>query len=373
MLAHEDHRLYRRLEADFDVQRALPVARGALGLMAVLRCWRPDSQRTRVALSANICHDVVAAVLGAECEPVFCDVDPSDGNVPAQEWQRARTDGASVALVTHLYGNPADVSLVKQYFSAPTCLVIDDAAQALGSRNSAGPVGGQGDVGLLSFGASKHIATGGAALLFKDSAFANIVASTLSAIDVVPESERLMTHARFRRRLDAARERLRREGDSAASGLDGLLVGYLPVLQNGLAVESLARTDIALATYPEARARRMTKAAKWGGGLKSSGLFPVGMGGDGVPWRYTCRLPGIDWRSQHALGQKMRALGLDVSHWYLPAHWMCGYSAGTLPGVERLAQEVFQFWVDDSISIETIKLRAQAVTDVIGARIRGEE
>ena len=90
MACSDDQQLYRRLESDFNSARALPVARAALGLMVVLRCWVDAGNAGRVALSASICHDVVAAVLGAGCEPVFCDIDPANGNVFEQEWARAR-------------------------------------------------------------------------------------------------------------------------------------------------------------------------------------------------------------------------------------------------------------------------------------------
>jgi dTDP-4-amino-4,6-dideoxygalactose transaminase len=212
MTSTNGRQLYRQLESDFDVTRAIPAARAALGLMVVLRAWVGAGNEARVALSASVCHDVIAAVLGAGCEPIFCDIDPTDGNVLEQEWVRARTTGASVALVVHLYGNPADVSVVRRHFSSPACLIIDDAAQALGSRNSAGYVGGQGDVGLLSFGATKHIEVGGAVILFKDAVFADTVAHMLSTIEILSEEQRLAININFRRQFDAARASWRTRG-----------------------------------------------------------------------------------------------------------------------------------------------------------------
>lgn len=364
MACTDGQQLYRRLESDFDVTRAIPAARAALGLMAVLRAWVEAGNEARVALSASVCHDVIAAVLGAGCEPVFCDIDPIDGNVPEQEWARARGAGASVALVVHLYGNPADISVVRSYFSSSDCLIIDDAAQALGSSNAAGPVGGQGDVGLLSFGPTKHIEAGGAAILFRDSVFADTIARKLASTEILPEAQRLAIYTRFRQRLEAARERLRSEGETAAFAFHGLLDGYSPSLQVPFPVGAAHAACLALDTYPQARKLRKQKAAAWATGLEGSGLVPVGMRAGTVPWRYTCRLPSIDWNWQHRLGEEMRSHGLNVSHWYLPAHWMCGYESHTLPGTECLAREVFQFWVDGHASLETIKRGAAAVTTI---------
>ncbi|MCX7180807.1 MAG: DegT/DnrJ/EryC1/StrS family aminotransferase [Proteobacteria bacterium] len=347
--------LYRRLEDDFNVARAIPVARAALGLMTVLGVWIEAGHAPRVALCANVCHDVVAAVLGASCTPVFLDIDPVTGMVPDQEWARARAAGASVALVVHLYGNSADVSAARAYFPAPECLVIDDAAQALGATCTTGPAGGQGGVGLLSFGATKHIATGGAAVLFKSLRFANAVAGKLASAGILPEAQRQAIHARFRLRLGQAREALRNEGEVAATAFAGLLDGYHSSLYLPFPEGAAQATCSALDVWPQARALRLQKAAAWAAGLDGSPLHPVGMQTGSVPWRYTCRLPGLNWSGQHHLGDAMRKKGLDVSHWYLPAHWMCGHGPGSLPGVEQLAREVFQFWLDEGTSLETIE------------------
>ncbi len=54
-----------------------------------------------------------------------------------------------------------------------------------------------------------------------------------------------------------------------------------------------------------------------------------------------------------------------MSHWYLPGHFLMGAALGSLPGVERLAQEVFQFWVDDRTSLEEISGSLGAVVDAV--------
>jgi hypothetical protein len=364
MLDIEGQKLYRRLEVDFKVERAVPVARAALGLMLVLRVWVEQGNAPLVALSANVCHDVVAAVLGAGCEPVFCDIDLCDAMVPEHEWRRARAIGASASLVVHPYGNPVDMSVVRRCFPASDCLMIDDAAQAFGSMNAVGLVGGQGDVGLLSFGATKHIDAGGAALLFKDAAFANRVVQHLATIEQVSEAERLAIYSRFRQRFDNARTSLRRHGDAGAQAFDGVLDGYYPSLQIPFPLGAALATNHALAHYSQTREVRMAKAAAWANGLQGSGLVPVGMGLGAVPWRYSSRLPGLDWNAQHLLGEEMRARGLNVSHWYLPAHWMCGGQT-KLPGVERLAQEVFQFWVDHGTTMEAIEHGAAIASTIV--------
>ena len=362
MKLFEDALLFPRLEAEFDVLRAIPVSRAALGLMAVLEAWIEGGNVGRVALCANVCHDVVAAVLGAGCTPIFLDIDPLNGLVPIKEWARARAEGASVALVVHLYGNPSDVFSVRRYFPESTCLIIDDAAQALGAFNDMGLVGGQGDVGLLSFGASKHISVGGGVIFFKSLPFSLAVQRRLASYSTSLENLQAMVKDDFRRRLENARKSLR-EG-LGISGFNGLLEGYTPSLKVSFSDVVRGSAYLAYDTYEKIRDLRLEKSSVWERVLSDSPFVPVGMRFGSSPWRYTCRLPGLGWVEQHRLSEQIREKGLHVSNWYLPAHWMCGYLMGSLPGVERLAAEVFQFWIDENTLIDQIEASASIVRDL---------
>jgi hypothetical protein len=355
----------RFLEARFSVPRAIPASRAALGLVAVLKCWRRRRGTCRVALPGAICHEVVLAVLAAGCEPVFCDVDVADGLVKETEWVKARSLGADVAIVVHLYGNPGRINHVRSIFPAPDCLVVDDAAQALGSFSQDGDAGGMGDIGLLSFGLTKQIPLGNAAILFHNPEFAEELDSILASLLPADEALRAALATNFRLRLDLVRARLRVEGEKAANGFAGLLDGMEAVLFAPLSIgveDSILRV---LGDYSEASKARIVKARLWASCLTGTGFEPVGMGAGCVPWRYACRLPGIDWSTQHHLAEVMRATGMHVSNWYLPAHWFLGCGAGTLSGVEELSREVFQFWVDDSVTHESIVRDATVIRRII--------
>jgi DegT/DnrJ/EryC1/StrS aminotransferase family len=347
--------LSRVLERQFAVERAILAGRAALGLSTLLECRRERLGVCRVALPAAICHEVVLSVVAAGCEPIFCDVDPLDGLVKERQWTRARSLGADVAIVVHLYGNPASVGVLRKIYPAPDCLLIDDAAQALGSSYEACMAGSGGDVGLLSFGATKHIATGNAALLFRSVELAEEVGARLSAKMPQPQSVRGPLVAAFRARLEIARTHLRDSGDRSAGAFSGLLDGLEPLLAAPFSPEAEAATIRALADYAEAARNRVAKKDLWSRGLAGTGLKPVGMRSHCVPWRYACRLPGLDWPEQHRIAETLRAAGMHVSNWYLPAHWFLGQPAGTLPGVETLAREVFQFWLDEDTTPEMIE------------------
>jgi dTDP-4-amino-4,6-dideoxygalactose transaminase len=370
VLLSSETSLIAYLESTFGVTRALIVNRAALGLVAALDCWRRRHPRCRVAVSGAVCHDVVVAIIAAGCEIVFCDIDIGTGLVRDSEWARARASGADVALLVHLYGNPARVGPVRALFPPPDCLVIDDAAQALGTESRDGGAGAGGDVGLLSFMKTKHLPLGNAALLFADSKFCDEVESLLRTYQTQPAKLRDQLVARFRSRLDHARARLCEEGEPAWSAFQGLLEGMdatLFVPRSPVGADVLLR---ALQEYPIAAETRVAKAASWASSLSGTGLNSVGMGPGSVPWRYVCRLPGLGWGEQWRLSEAMRSAGMDVSNWYLPAHWFLGHPAGSLPSVERLSREVFEFWVDESVTHTAIARHSEAIRQIIGSYAR---
>jgi hypothetical protein len=187
----------------------------------------------------------------------------------------------------------------------------------------------------------------------------------LARFPVLPDDEAANIRKDFRLSLERARAKLRAHGDGAARAFQGLLDNYAESLAQAFPEGSSDAVLTAFGDYESARAVRMAKAAAWADGLAGSGLLPVGMAEGAVPWRYTCRLPGSDWVSQHRLAEAMRAQGIHVSHWYLPTHWMLGAPAGSLPGVEQLAREVFQFWVDDATSLDTVRRQAAIVAEIM--------
>jgi hypothetical protein len=349
------------LEEWFRVERAVLVGRAALGLRAALGVWYARRPGSRVALPGAICPEVLLAVLAAGCEPIFCDVDVADGLVPDAEWARARTLGADAAIVTHLYGNPAQTHRVRSIFPAPDCLIIDDAAQALGSHSQDGLCGSLGDVGLLSFGHSKQISIGNGAILVRDPDLATEIEASLPTTVALRKESRFELQKVFRSKLDAAREQLIASEEPDSRGFTSLLAGMdwmLNVPFDNTLTEAIFD---AIVEYPKNALARIEKARIWRRCLEGTGMVPVGMGSGCVPWRFVCRVPGFDWRTQSLLAQAIRKHGIHVSTWYLPANWFIGQAIGTLPGVEKLSREVFEFWLDGDVTEESIADSAQMI------------
>jgi dTDP-3-amino-3,4,6-trideoxy-alpha-D-glucose transaminase len=85
--------------------------------------------------------------------PVFCDVDPETLCVTPETVRAALTPRTKAVVVVHLFGNVAPVAEIEA-LGVP---VLEDAAQAAGSRTAAGRPGSLGSAATFSFFPSKNL------------------------------------------------------------------------------------------------------------------------------------------------------------------------------------------------------------------------
>jgi dTDP-3-amino-3,4,6-trideoxy-alpha-D-glucose transaminase len=85
--------------------------------------------------------------------PVFCDVDPETLCVTADTVTQALTPRTKAVIAVHLFGNVAPIAEI----AALGVPVVEDAAQAAGSRSAAGRPGALGTIATFSFFPSKNL------------------------------------------------------------------------------------------------------------------------------------------------------------------------------------------------------------------------
>ncbi len=101
-------------------------------------------------------------ILSADCEPVFCDVDPSTFMLTAEGVREAlqRDPAIRAVLPVHLYGQACEIHEIVELAHKRGVYVIEDCAQAHGAGEFGDPVGAIGDLGVFSFYPSKNMMTG---------------------------------------------------------------------------------------------------------------------------------------------------------------------------------------------------------------------
>ena len=92
--------------------------------------------------------------------PVFCDVDQHTWCMGAEHVRAVVTDKTRAIVAVHNYGNVCDMNPLLALASELGIPVIEDAAEALGSRTGGRFAGTLGTVNTFSFHATKTITTG---------------------------------------------------------------------------------------------------------------------------------------------------------------------------------------------------------------------
>ena len=100
--------------------------------------------------------------------PVFADVDPETYNVTAESIERCISPKTKAIVVTHLFGNPCDMTAIVQLAEKHGLPIIEDCAQAFMARHADQDIGRLGTIGCFSFQQGKHITTGEGGLIITD-------------------------------------------------------------------------------------------------------------------------------------------------------------------------------------------------------------
>ncbi len=93
--------------------------------------------------------------LGAK--PVFVDIDPDTYNIDPSQIEAAITDRTRAIMPVHLYGQTADMEPIMNIAQRHDLVVIEDAAQAIGSEYNERRAGSIGHFGCFSFFPSKNL------------------------------------------------------------------------------------------------------------------------------------------------------------------------------------------------------------------------
>ena len=99
------------------------------------------------------------AYVGAK--PVFVDIEPVTYNINPALLQAAITPKTRAIMPVHLFGLPADMDPILAIARAHNLAIIEDAAQAIGSRYAGRFTGTFGDYGCFSFFPSKNLGGAG--------------------------------------------------------------------------------------------------------------------------------------------------------------------------------------------------------------------
>lgn len=149
----------QKLEDFLQVRHVVAVASGSVALLSALMAIeiKPGDEvivpnRTWIATA----HAV--KLLGAKVIPVDVEVDRPI--IDANQVSHAITSRTRAIIPVHMNGRSADMRQIREIAKQNHLFVIEDAAQAIASKNADGFLGTQSDIGCFSLSVAKTIATG---------------------------------------------------------------------------------------------------------------------------------------------------------------------------------------------------------------------
>jgi perosamine synthetase len=114
------------------------------------------------------------AVVYTGATPVFIDSDTETWNIDIKKIEENITEKTKAIIPVHIFGQPCDMDPITEMAKKHNIFVIEDAAEAHGSRYKGRTVGSIGDIGCFSFYANKLITTGeGGAITTNNDAIAD--------------------------------------------------------------------------------------------------------------------------------------------------------------------------------------------------------
>jgi perosamine synthetase len=144
----------------------IPVRSGRVGLVAAINALglRPGAH---IGVPLFCCPVVFHAIAAARCSVRFIDVDPETYCLSPDDLAAKRSELDAVIAV-HMFGHLCEMEKLKD--AAGGKPIIEDCAQALGSRLNGRPAGSFGTIAFFSFRSGKYISAGEGGALYSGEA-----------------------------------------------------------------------------------------------------------------------------------------------------------------------------------------------------------
>jgi len=154
-------RLFEKEFAEFsDSKYAIAVANGTLALDLALVGLNIGAGDEVIVTSRTFLASV-SSIVTCGATPVFADVDLNSQNITAETINAVLTPKTKAIICVHLAGMPCELDDIMTLANKYDLYVIEDCAQAHGTRYKGRSVGSIGHVGAWSFCQDKIMTTGG--------------------------------------------------------------------------------------------------------------------------------------------------------------------------------------------------------------------
>lgn len=149
----------RAFAALYGVKQAVAVSSGTAALHVAITYLNPEPADEIIVAPITDMGSIIP-VLAQMAIPVFADVVPGTQNLDPAKLEQYISPRTKAIIVTHIYGNPADMDAIMAIAERHKVFVIEDCAQAHLASYKGRLCGTIGHLGCISFQQSKHMTTG---------------------------------------------------------------------------------------------------------------------------------------------------------------------------------------------------------------------
>jgi dTDP-4-amino-4,6-dideoxygalactose transaminase len=139
---------------------SIGVASGTDALLLALRACKVEPGDEVITPSFTF-FSTAGTITRLGATPVFVDIDPDTYNMVPEQIEGKITPKTKVIMPVHLYGQCADMDPINRIAQKHHLKVVEDAAQAIGSKYKDKKAGAMGDFGCFSFFPSKNLGAAG--------------------------------------------------------------------------------------------------------------------------------------------------------------------------------------------------------------------
>jgi dTDP-4-amino-4,6-dideoxygalactose transaminase len=359
ILGREVEMLERATEEYLEVRHALGVSSGTDALLLALMALGvgPGDEVIVPTFSFFATAGVVSRL---HAVPVFVDVDPVTWNIDPAAIERAVTEKTRAIIPVHLFGQSADMGAIMEIAGRLGLPVVEDAAQAIGTRYRDGRrVGAIGTVGCYSFFPTKNL--GG----FGDGGL------------VVTNDSELFERMKLMR-VHGGERRYHYRIIGGNFRLDELQAAVLNVKLPHLDAWSNRRRQNA------GRYNRLLTAP---GVSQGSGrtefdadntiLLPADIHEGEAPFTHIYNQYSVRCQNRDAVRESLAAAGIGSEVYYpIPLHQQecfedLGYREGSMPVAERVAHEILALPIFPELADEQIDYVAKTLRECTSYVVRG--
>jgi len=277
-------------------------------------------------------------------KPVFADIEESTLGLDPESVLEKISPKTKAIIPVHYGGCPCRINELREIADDLNIVLIEDAAEALGSSLNGKMIGSIGDSAILSFCQNKIITTGEGGALVTDSR------------DLFEKGKLVRSHGR----LETA------DYFSSVESMDYIMLGYNFRLSNISASLGLAqlRKVNALIAMRTAIAEKYTSLLQKSVPAASPVSVPDGC--KHVFQLYSIRVPDrnnlMQFMSEQGIMTKIYFAPVHLTHYY--RHEL-GYNV-TLPVTERVADDIVSLPIYPGMPVEDVEKIVQVVSEYYG-------